>query len=208
MSFPWEMIFGGVTGLIGTIWSSYNQRKVRELEIEDKKAQRSHELRMVEAETSAMIAETEARIRVTETQVQGAVELQEAAAFEASQRMGNRKDFAESFMQRLFAAEGWARYLSVPAGILLCVLFGASDFFKGVFRPAATAYLLGVSTWITWTAWDLLSAAGSALPPTRASLLVYDAMGTVMFLTTMAVSWWFGDRMHAKGMRRQGGAGR
>lgn len=200
MVMPWDLIFGGVTGLIGTIWSSYNKRKERELELKDRDNQRAHERDMVEAQTRAMQAEAEANIRVTEAQVAGAVELENARAFQTSQLEGNKDVFRESFMERLFAVEGWVRFIAVPFGVLVCVLFGLADFVKSVARPSITMYLLGVSTWITKMAWDILDAKGMVLTSLQATTILSNVVGTVLYLTVTAVTWWFGDRMAAKGM--------
>lgn len=197
---PWDLIFGGVTGLLGTIWSSYNKRKEREMDLKDRENQRAHDLRMVDAQTRAMQAEAEANIRVTEAQVAGAVELENARAFQTSQLEGNKDVFRESFMERLFAVEGWVRLIAVPFGVLVCVLFGLADFVKSIARPTITLYLLGVSTWITKLAWDILDTKGMVLTSVQASAIFSNVTGTVLYLTVTAVTWWFGDRMAAKGM--------
>jgi fatty acid desaturase len=202
MVMPWDLIFGGVTGLIGTIWSSYNKRKERELELKDRDNQRAHERDMVEVQTRAMQAEAEANIRVTEAQVAGAVELENARAFQTSQLEGNKDMFRESFMERLFAVEGWVRFIAVPFGVLVCVLFGLADFVKSIARPSITMYLLGVSTWITTQAWDILEAKDMVLTSLQATTILSNVIGTVLYLTVTAVTWWFGDRMAAKGMEQ------
>lgn len=204
----WDVLLGGITGLIGTIWSSYNQRKIKELENEDKKAERSHELAMVEAESQAMLAEAEANIKVTTAQVEGAVNLEEVKAFTASQRTGNVNVFLESFMERIFSAQGWVAYVAQPVGVLICLLFGLVDTLKGLARPGITAYLLGVSTWITVQAWNILDALKSPISPFQAETILLNVVTTVLYLTVTAVTWWFGDRMTAKGMERLLKAGR
>jgi len=203
-----DVLLGGITGLIGTIWSGYNQRKVKALEIEDKKAARAHELAMVGAESQAMLAEAEANIKVTTAQVEGVVALEEVKAFTTSQRTGNANVFLESFMERMFSAQGWVAYLAQPVGVLICLLFGLVDTLKGLARPGITAYLLGVSTWVTVQAWRVLDAQGVTLSPAQAETLLAQVIGTVLYLTVTAVTWWFGDRMTAKGFDRLTRAGK
>lgn len=195
----WDMLLGGVTGLIGTIWSSYNQRKLKELELRDRAAGRQHDLNMMRAETDAMKAEAEAHVRVTEAQVTGAVELEETRAYTLSQQVGNTPVFSKEFMNRLFGTEGWARYVAVPVGTLICMAFGIADFVKGIARPTITAYLLGISTWVTQQAWQVLERTGQTLTPADAVLLVNQSVSVVLYLATTAVTWWFGDRMAEKG---------
>ena len=198
-----DMIFGGITGLVGTIWSGYNQRKIKELEIADKKADREHELNMVHAESEAMMAEAQANIQVTQAQVEGEVSLAEARAYTTSQSKGNNSIFLETFMDRLFATTGWLAFVAQPIGTLLCFFFGVVETVKSMTRPAAiTMYLLGISTWVTIQAWDLLGKLGTPLTPLQAQTILTDVLSTLLYLTSSAVTWWFGDRMTAKGIAR------
>lgn len=207
----WDVLLGGVTGLLGTVWSSYNNRKIKELDLEDKRLARAHELDMVRADTEAMKAEAEASIQVTAAQVEGAVTLEEVKAYKTSQKTGNANVFLESFMERMFSTTGWIAYLAHPVGVLICLLFGMVDTIKGLARPVITIYLLGVSTWITVQAWTLLDSMGGAITPVQATNLVSKAIFVLLYLTVTAVTWWFGDRMTAKGMERlfkQSGGGK
>ncbi|MCP3941536.1 MAG: hypothetical protein GY710_08655 [Desulfobacteraceae bacterium] len=196
-------ILGGVTGLIGTIWSSYNQRKIKALEMEDRDKQRSHEVSMVKAESDAMIAESQAQIQITTARVGGEIELAETQAFAGSLEAGRGKIFDASYMDRLFEVKGWVRFLSIPAGVFLAIFFGFVDFTKEMARPGITVYLLGLSTWITAKAWALLSRMNLAvMTPNLAMGIVSDAINVVLYLTVTAVTWWFGDRMAAKGLAK------
>ncbi|MCG8635431.1 MAG: hypothetical protein MI863_16480 [Desulfobacterales bacterium] len=196
-------LFGGITGLAGTIWSSYNKRKLAELEMSDRDKQRQHDRDMVKAESDAMIAESRAEVEMIGTRVAGAVDLAETEAFAESLEAGQGRSFDASYMDRLFAVEGWLRFLSVPAGVLLAVFFGTLDLVKGFARPGITFYLLGISTWITIKAWDLLGRINqSAITATTATDIISDAIAVIFYLTVTAVTWWFGDRMAAKGMAK------
>lgn len=197
-------VLGGITGLIGTIWSSYNKRKLYSLEIKDKAEQRSHELAMVKAESDATIAESRAQIEVVSARVSGAVDLVETEAFTQSLESVQAKSFDASYMERLFAVEGWLRYLAIPAGILLAVFFGTLDLVKGFARPGITFYLLGISTWITIKAWQLLDKINqSQITAKMATGIISDAVGIIFYLTVTSVTWWFGDRMAAKSMAKE-----
>ncbi|SCY71069.1 hypothetical protein [Desulfoluna spongiiphila] len=194
-------LFGGLTGLIGTVWSSYNQRKIKALEMSDRDRQRAHDVAMVEAESEAMMAESEANIKVTRTRVAGEIEVAEVAAFAESQKAGQVRIFDSGYMDRLLDMEGWAKCFTIPFGVLLALLFGLADAFKSMARPGITAYLLCVSTWITAKAWQLLEALnGPALTPEMAGGILSDTIHIVLYLTVTAVTWWFGDRMASKGL--------
>jgi len=196
-------LFGGLTGLVGTVWSSYNQRKVKALEMDDRDKERAHEVAMIEAESEAMMAESEANIKITRTRVEGEIEVAEVAAFTESQKADRVRVFDSGYMDRLFDMDGWARLFTIPFGVLLAMLFGLADAFKSMARPGITAYLLGVSTWITVKAWQLLEAVNApALTPAMAGGILSDTINIVLYLTVTAVTWWFGDRMASKGLSK------
>ena len=196
-------ILGGLTGLFGTIWSSYNQRKIKALEMEDRDKQRSHDVAMVKAESDAMIEESKAQIQITMARVAGEIEIAETQAFAGSLKTGRTKIFDAAYMDRLFEVEGWVRFISIPAGVFLAIFFGLVDFTKEMARPGITVYLLGISTWITIKAWSLLERInGAVMTPNMAIGIVSDAINVVLYLTVTAVTWWFGDRMAAKGLAK------
>lgn len=201
---PWDILFGGVTGLLGTFLTSWNQRKIKELEIKDKAADRQHEVAMVAAETQAMLAETDANIKITEAQVEGAENLQNARTYATLQEVANAPSLADSLAERLFETTGFLAFIAQPVAILICLLLGICDAVKGIARPAITAYLLGLSTWLSMTAWAVLEKRGAPLSALQATSIVEQVIGSVLYLTTVAVTWWFGDRMAAKGLKRLG----
>ena len=83
-----ETIFGGVTGLIGSVVGGIFKYKTMKAQIELKKAEHSHEKEMVKAETEAMIAEAKANIAITRAQVEGAIDLEDARAYVQSRKKG------------------------------------------------------------------------------------------------------------------------
>lgn len=195
-----DLIFGGLTGLIGTIWSGYNQRKIQELEMKGKEESHKYSLEMIKAESEAMLAEANANIKITESQVMGTVELAEVQAFGQSQLHGNTKSLPSAFAEKLANVNGWAKIITIPLLSILCFLLGLADFIKGLARPAITAYLLAISTWLSYKAWQLLEATNSAnaLSPSQAIDIVEQSISVLLYLSTTAVTWWFGDRMTEK----------
>lgn len=196
-----ELLSGSITGLIGTIWSGYNQRKQKELDLKLEESKQRHALEMVRAESEAMLAEAQANIQITESQVMGAVELAEVEAFSDSQRHGNAQSLSSAFAERLANVDGWARFITLPLLSILCFLLGLADFIKGLARPCITAYLLGVSTWLSYKSWQLLELTNTALSPAQAVDIVEQAISVLLYLSTTAVTWWFGDRMTEKGAK-------
>ncbi|CAG36738.1 unknown protein [Desulfotalea psychrophila LSv54] len=199
---PWDILFGGITGLAGTIWSSWNQRKIRELDMKDRAQGREHELKLVQAESQAMLAETEANIRVARVQTEGALHLAETEAYAAHLIVANKPTLSTALAGKLFSTTGWVAILAQPAGVFICILFGLVDTVKGFARPGITLYLLILSTWISRRAWSILESSGGALTTTQSAEIVTQVTCSLLYLTTTAVCWWFGDRMAAKGAAR------
>ena len=66
-----ETVLGMATGIIGNVVGGIFKYKAQKLELEIKKAGNEHELKMVEAETAAMIQESKASIAITRATVEG-----------------------------------------------------------------------------------------------------------------------------------------
>ena len=187
-----EVIFGGgLTGLVGTIWSGYNKRK-------QLKEEHAHELAVAKLDAENTRAEAKMNLLITETKIDGLRNIEEEKSFALSQKVGNEKLLSGGLLGKLFNQQGYANFFALPVGVLLCFLFGLADLLKGLARPAITIYLLIVSTWISQKAWQVLQSVGEPLTATQASGLVEQVIAVVLYLTTTAVTWWFGDRMNEK----------
>jgi hypothetical protein len=201
-----ETILGGVTGLIGNIVGGIFKYKTAKLDMEIKKTQNAHEVAMVKAETQAMVMEAKANIAVTRAQVEGAVELADANVYLQSQREGNKNLFSNKWIDKLLGVQGKARFICFPAGVLIAVLFGLVDFLKGLMRPSLTAYLVALTTWVTWMAWQIINADGVGMDLATAKELFGNVTSIVVYLTVSCVTWWFGDRRMAKTIMQMQGA--
>lgn len=203
-----ETILGGVTGLIGNIVGGIFKYKTAKLDMETKKLQNSHEIAMVKAETQAMVMEAKANIAVTRAQIEGAVELADANVYLQSQKEGNKNLFSNKWIDKLLTVEGKARFICFPAGVLIAVLFGLVDFLKGLMRPTLTAYLVALTTWVTYMAWQIINTDGVAMDLATAKELFGNVTSIVVYLTVSCVTWWFGDRRMAKTIMQMQGADR
>lgn len=67
------------------------------------------------------------------------------------------------------------------------------DTIRGLMRPLITTYLLILATTLIVTMGELIGGLES-LPPEALSEAFEDAITQVLFLTTTAVTWWFGSR--------------
>lgn len=203
-----ETIFGGVTGLIGSVVGGIFKYKTMKAQIELKKAEHSHEMNMVKAESEAMIAEAKANIAITRAQVEGAVDLKDAEAYVASQKEGNKQLFSSAWVNKLFSVEGKWQIITLPLAMVVATLFGFTDFLRGVIRPALTIYLCGATTWVTHMAWTIMQANQAGLTSVEASAIFIQVVSIVTYLTVSCVTWWFGDRRIAKTIMELHGADR
>ena len=202
-----ETILGGVTGLIGNVVSGIFKYKNTKLEMERDVLQNSHELALIDAETKAMIEEAKANIKITQAQVEGAIEIEDSKAFMEAQKQGNKTLLDNQWVNALLSVENnWAKLITVPIASLISILFGFVDFLRGIIRPILTVYLCGVTTWVTWMAWEIMQAHGVALTAVQATVIFNDVTSIVTYLTVSCVTWWFGDRRMAKTIMETRGA--
>jgi hypothetical protein len=202
-----ETILGGVTGLIGNVVSGIFKYKNTKLEMERDVLQNSHELALIDAETKAMIEEAKANIKITQAQVEGAIEIEDSKAFMEAQKQGNKTLLDNQWVNALLSVENkWAKLITVPIASLISILFGFVDFLRGIIRPVLTVYLCGVTTWVTWMAWEIMQAHGVALTAVQATVIFNDVTSIVTYLTVSCVTWWFGDRRMAKTIMETRGA--
>jgi len=187
-----ETILGGVTGLVGNVITGILGYKTQKLK-------NDHEINILRAETEAMKMEAQMQIEVTKAEIEGAVELADAQAYMISQKVGSEKMFSEKWIDKLFSVEGkFGRFFAIPAAVLIAILFGFVDWLRGFMRPALTLYLTGVTTVITWMAWDILNKHGIGMTSAEAIATYTQVTGMVIYLTVSCVTWWFGDRRMAK----------
>ena len=187
-----ETILGGVTGLVGNIISSIMTYKTQKLK-------NTHDQMMLKLETAAMRAEVEANIRITKAQIEGEVEIADSQAYMQSIMHGNKPMFNEKWVDKLLAVEGKWRVLTFPLACFAAIMFGFVDWLRGFMRPALTLYLTGLTTAITWMAWDIMQKHGlTGMTAVEATAIFDQVITIVIYLTVSCVTWWFGDRRIAK----------
>ena len=199
-----ESLIGTVAGFIGTGITTYANYRMKLLEVEENKTRREHDLNMVRAESEARIAEVRANIRVAQVQTEGAVLLEEAAAYAESQRQGNRRVFESEWAASLLDRKDGLRFVTIPFGMALCALFGLSDAIQSLMRPALTLYSAAIATWVTWRAWEIMQTADLAAFTTSQAMGQWNqAAGVAYTLAVTLITWWFGDRRVAKNLMHQ-----
>lgn len=156
-----SIISGGATGLLGSFISRYFDTK-------NKKLDREHEIRKIEAEAKVMEQEWAARSRIAKIEGESAIEIEDSRAFNTS---------LSSEPKRYFDGD--------PGKLGFVFIF--LDFIRGFIRPALTIYLCVLTTLIYIHVKDLSVIAD-------ASKILEYIVNTVLYLTTTVVLWWFGSR--------------
>lgn len=190
-----ETILGVVTGIGGSLVTGIVNYKTQKLKNE-------HDIAKIKAESEAMVAEANANIQITQAQVEGEIEIADSKAYTISQIEGNKDALKDAYIIKLFEVQGPFRYVTIPVASFLVILLGIVDVFRKSMRSGLTAYLVGVTTWITHKAWVVLEASNKAgagaLTAVQASAIFTNVTNTVIYLTVSCVTWWFGDRRMAK----------
>jgi hypothetical protein len=193
-----EGLLGTVMGIAGSAVTGIFKYKEKKLDIENTKINNTHEIAKIKAESEAMIEEAKANIKVTQSKVEGEIELKDIDAFIESQKQGNQSLFSNKWVDALLQVEGKWRIITYPIASAIAILFGFVDFLRGMIRPSMTIYLCGVTTYITWMAWEIMQKQGISIPANDAVTIFKDTTSVVLFMTTSIVSWWFGDRRLSK----------
>jgi hypothetical protein len=192
-----ETILGGITGLVGSLVSSIMNYKTM-------KEKNAHEIALVQAQTAAMKAEAEAQIQVTKAQIEGAIELADAQAYMSAQDSGNEPLFGQNWVDKLLGVTGWLSWVSGPVACLVALMFGFVDWFRGIMRPLLTAYLVGISSYITYLAWEIVQKYGTGMTSNEATAIYQSVIEVILYLTVSCVTWWFGDRTMSKYIMQKG----
>jgi hypothetical protein len=188
-----ETVLGALTGLAGTIMSSFINYKQKKLEFD-------HEILMIEAQTKAMIEEAKINLQITKAQVEGAIELEDANVYLEAQKQGNKNLFDVKWVDNLLDVNTtWLKFITVPAAVIVALLFGFVDWLKGFMRPALTVYLVALTTYITYVSYGILTKyGGESITSTQALVVWNDVVTIIIYLTVSCTCWWFGDRRTAK----------
>lgn len=218
-----DTLLGGLTGLIGSIWTSYNQRKLEEMRITDKENQRKHDLAMIKANTEATIAEVNANIERDTIQYGAIQDLAQTGAFKESIKEGNKSLFNSDWMAYLLAEGHTVRNYF---GMFLCLIMGFIDCIRSMVRPVITGYSLYLFASITWiltgivmdaSNLSLLNALDYSNPdhlnkavklltagvtqfqgftPDKAMHLLENTVYPLLnYITSSTILWWFGERL-------------
>jgi hypothetical protein len=166
---------GGATGLIGVALQRFADYKNKQLDIQLAKQKFDQDLALKQLDMQMMEKEWAGRVQVAQTEAEAAADAAASKAFEASYGM-EPKRYSEGVTPGKFG------------GFMLILL----DLFRGVVRPALTVYLCVLTTLIYYQARQLVGQEN--LSPEQALQIEHLIVGTILYLTTTCVLWWFGTR--------------
>jgi len=196
LSFLGSGVFGSILGVFGN-W--LNQGAIRKTEA----MKNSHEIAMSKIQIDIMKAKTDASIKITQAKVQGTVDLQDSKIYAENIIIANQKSFSDKWIDKMFAVEGWLKYIAIPMAFCIMGPLALVDVIKGFMRPVLTLAFTAGFGYLTYISYNILEQHGvSTLTPTQAVLYFTLALDTCVMLTTTCVVWWFGDRRAAKSINR------
>ena len=178
-----SVVGGGLTGIVGVVvqrWADYRNKK---LDIEASKDRYAHEINLKRVEGEIMAHEWAARTRIADVETAGRSDVADSQAFAASFNEPQRY----SADVRPNRGQSW----------LLVIL----DFIRGIVRPGLTLYLCVLTTLIYFHIREALK--GDPLDQAQMAELLKLVIGTVLYLCTSCILWWFGVRN--RGPQKLGG---
>lgn len=155
---------GAIVGAFGGIASKWQELKLKKLQLQEKLAMAKIRKDEVELEQSHELS-------MADKQMERA---QNEGAIQADLKAG------DAFIESIKDA-------SKSTGIPII------DGIKGLMRPVITSFLLCTTIWLMWSIWDKVGGLDS-LGETDLIDLFKTIVNQVVFLTVMAVSWYYAAR--------------
>jgi hypothetical protein len=174
---------GSITGLIGTALTKWDEGRKRAMDLEMARLQatQTQELLKLEQAHALQLAGLNAASQERLADIQAQARADEAAS--ADYRASLDADRATYSAP---AAQAQSR--------LVRWLMGVVDFLRGIIRPGATIYSMALLTILMLWVLDLYRTRALTLTPDQTQRLVMEIIGTVTYLVTTCVTWWFGVR--------------
>ena len=173
---------GGATGIIGVVAQRFADFKNKQLDLQLEKQRGELELAKRDKDAQIMAQEWAGRTQVAKIEGDAAQQVADAAAFAASYKLEPER-YATGELS------GGQRWLMVLLDLL-----------RGSVRPLLTIYLCALTTMVYVQARGLL--AKEDLDVTQVLELEKMIVGTILYLTTTIVLWWFGTRNAQSAPRR------
>jgi hypothetical protein len=175
-----SIISGGATGIFGVAVQRYFDLKNKDRDIQLESMRQGHEINMRKVDLEIMQKESEAKVSVAKIDAASAEAVADSQSFAAS--FADPKPYSDDVVAT--RGQGWVL-------ILL-------DVVRGLVRPTLTVYLCILTSLVYFQAYNLLKAEGVAMDVSQAMRLIEMVVGTILYLTTTCVLWWFGTRNKQK----------
>jgi hypothetical protein len=169
-------IGGGIIGGIASIFRMKHDYKMKALDLEDKKDQRKHDENILMKE------------------IAGAENLQKLKAEETTTKKEYEGLVASIKSDMATFSQGFADKMSPTAASFVGIILGFVDFIRGLVRPGIaiySTYFMFNKIWrmIPVKTWQLMFADKDL-----ASQMAIATLNACIFISTTAISWWFGSR--------------
>jgi len=179
---------GGITGLVGTLITKWDESKKRQADIELQRLQNEQTkalLKMEQAHAIQLASLTAAsQERLADINAQARADETASLDFRASQDSDRARYLAPE-------AQGQSRLARWAMGLV--------DFARGMIRPGATVYSFVLLTMLLLWVMQLYSEKQLTLTPDQAQKLALEIIGTTTYLATTCTTWWFGVRGTSRG---------
>ena len=174
---------GGITGLIGTIITKWDEAAKRKADIELQRLQNEQTrlLASMEQEHQLKLAGLTAASQERLADIQATARADETASLDY--RASHEADRATYLAPEV---QGKSR-----AGRLLMAMV---DFARGMIRPGATIYSLALLTGLLWWVTRLYAEKAVSLTPDQTQRIALEVIFTVTYLAATTTTWWFGVR--------------
>ena len=178
-----SVLGGGATGLLGSIIQRYFDAKKAKNDLEVVKVQlaAAQETRRMELEQQERMAAKAADVQALQAQLEAAARQAEAEERSYQASLGSDK----------------ATYSTPEAqsqSRLVRWIMGVVDGVRGLMRPGITGYTLYMLSAVFWWVQTQYSRAGVAMTGAELHDLALQCVGTIFYLATTTVVWWFGVR--------------
>jgi hypothetical protein len=174
---------GGLTGLIGTVVTKWDESRKRDADyrIESLRAEQTRELvKLDQAHALALAGLTAAsQERLADINAQARADESASADYRAAME-GDKATYSTPAAQESSRAVRW--------------MMGLVDFLRGVIRPGATIYSLVLLTILMLWVQSMYASKTLTLTPDQTQKLAMDVIGTVTYLASTCVTYWFGVR--------------
>jgi hypothetical protein len=178
-----SVLGGGATGLLGVLLQRYFDHKKQQSDIELLKLnlEAAHRTREMELQAQERMADKAADAAIAQAKLDAMTRLAESRDKLVGESYGNdRATFTTADTQQR------SRF----ARIALTVV----DAVRGLMRPGITSYMLGMLTAVFVWVRSLYLQMGMKLTSDQVYALTMNCVGTVFYLATTCVVWWFGVR--------------